>query len=69
MINIAQNGRTSSIIHKALARDIQITETLLGPTVTKEVRQFAEMVRDIRFLFAFLSAKYNHKQQDFEEER
>ena len=43
---------------KALARDIQITETLPGPPVTKEERHFAEIVEEIRLLLAFPSVKY-----------
>ena len=45
-------------IHKALARDIQITEILSGPPITKEERHFAEIVEEIRILLALLSAKY-----------
>ena len=37
---IAQNGRTSSIIHKAFARDKQVTETSPRPTITKEKLSF-----------------------------
>ena len=42
---IAQNGRTSSISHKELARGMQITETSSGPTVTKETRHLTESDR------------------------
>ena len=41
----AQNGRTISIIHKALVRDMQITGTSSGPTITKEKRHLAESDR------------------------
>ena len=44
-------------MHKALARDIQITETLLGPPITKEERHFAEMVEEICLLLAFPGTK------------
>ena len=57
-VTIAQNGRASWIIHKALARDIQITEILSGPPITKEERHFAEIVEEICHLFAFPSTKY-----------
>ena len=55
---IAQNGWTSSIIHKALARDMQITETSSGPTITKKERHFAEMIEKVCLLLAFANAKY-----------
>jgi len=40
---IAQNGRTSSIIHKAFARDKQVTETSSRPTITKEKLSFLDV--------------------------
>ena len=64
-----QNGWTSSIIHKALARDMQISETSSGPTIKKEERHFAEMIEKICLLLAFPNAKYKDTQRDFEEER
>ena len=42
---IAQNDRTSSIIHKALVRDMQITGTSSGPTITKGKRHLGESDR------------------------
>ena len=67
--NIKQNGRTSSIIDKALARDMQITETSSGPTITKEERYFAEMIEEICFLLSFPNSKYKDSEWDFEEAR
>lgn len=40
---IAQNGRTSSIIHKAFARDKQVKETSSRPTITKEKLSFLDV--------------------------
>ena len=50
-------------------RDIQITETLLGPPITKEERHFAEIVEEICLLLAFPGTKYKDTQRGFEEER
>ena len=57
-VRIAQNGLISSIIHKALARDMQITETSSGPTIAKEKRHFAESDEEICHLLTFPNAKY-----------
>lgn len=40
---IAQNGRKSSIIHKAFARDKQVTEASPRPTITKEKLSFLDV--------------------------
>ena len=37
---IVQNGRTSSIIHKALVKDMQIMETSSGPTILQRKTPF-----------------------------
>lgn len=63
------NDWTSSIICKAFARAIQITEASSGPIITKEEHHFAEMIEEVCLLLAFPTAKYKDTQQDFEEER
>ena len=61
---------TSSIIHKALAWDMQITETLSGPTITKEKNAILlKVIKEIYLLLVFPNAKYKDTQRDFEEDR
>ena len=63
--NIAQNGRTSSIISTALVRDMEIRETLSGLTITKENAILLKVIEKSCHLLAFPNAKYQDTQLNF----
>ena len=65
---IAQSDdRTSSVIDKALGRDMQITET--SSQLQRKNACLLKVIEEICLLLAFPKAKYKDTQRDFEEER
>ena len=62
-----QNDRTSLIIHEALGRDIQTTET--SSQLQRKNAIFLKVIEEICLLLAFPNAKYKDTQREFEKER